>query len=125
MNLRQKSCTPCEKGGTPLGEKAENDLLREVSAWNIDRSGIHHLSKRFSFGTFKEAVGFVNCLAILAEDEGHHPSISIDYRTVTVELTTHAFKGLSENDFIMAAKIDGMYVVTLEPQTGVFESAML
>jgi 4a-hydroxytetrahydrobiopterin dehydratase len=125
MNLRQKSCTPCEKGGTPLGEKTENDLLREVSGWTIDRSGIHYLSKRFSFDTFKEAVGFVNGLAILADDEGHHPSMRIDYRTVTVELTTHAFKGLSENDFIMAAKIDGAFSVVGTPAMGVLESAML
>jgi 4a-hydroxytetrahydrobiopterin dehydratase len=61
----------------------------------------------------------------MAEDEGHHPSMRIDYRKVTIELTTHAVNGLSENDFIMASKIDGIYTVVREPKTGVFESAML
>ena len=111
MNLRQKSCKPCEKGGRPLDETAEDGLLQELSAWNIERSGVHYLIKRFSFGTFKEAVGFVNNLAFLAESEGHHPSIRIDYRTVSIELTTHAYKGLSENDFILAAKIDNIYSI--------------
>ncbi|MBN1130254.1 MAG: 4a-hydroxytetrahydrobiopterin dehydratase [Chitinispirillaceae bacterium] len=108
MKLQQKSCIPCEKGGTPLTENAENDLLRELSQWELDKSGVHRLTKRFYFGTFMEAVGFVNSVAILAEDEDHHPSIKIDYRTVTIELSTHAVKGLSENDFILASKIDGI-----------------
>jgi 4a-hydroxytetrahydrobiopterin dehydratase len=125
MTLRQKTCVPCERGAPPLTEVAEAELLRELSQWDIDRSGVHRLVKRFSFSTFMEAVGFVNSIAIMAEDEGHHPSLRIDYRKVTVELTTHAVKGLSENDFIMAAKIDRIYAVVQEPQTGVFESAML
>ena len=125
MTLHQKSCVPCERGAPSLTEKAEDELFRELSQWELDRSSIHRLARQFSFGTFMEAVGFMNSIAIMAEDEGHHPSMRVDYRKVTIELTTHAVNGLSENDFIMAAKIDRIYAVVREPQTGVFESAML
>ena len=125
MTLRQKTCVPCERGAPALTVVAEDELLRELSQWNLDRSGVHRLVKRFSFSTFMEAVGFMNSVAILAEDENHHPSIRVDYRMVTIELTTHAVNGLSENDFIMASKIDGMYTVVRTPQTGVFDSALL
>ena len=121
--LRRKSCTPCEKGGTSLEEKIEEELLLELSGWDLDRTGVHRLMKRFSFPGFMEAVGFANSIAILAQDEGHHPSIRIDYRKVIIELTTHAVKGLLENDFIMAAKIDRIFSTSQQP--GVLESAML
>ena len=125
MTLHQKSCVPCQRGSPSMTEKTEDELFCELSQWELERSTIHRLTKQFSFSTFMEAIGFVNSIAIVAEDEDHHPSIRVDYRKVTIELTTHAVNGLSENDFIMAAKIDRIYAVVREPQTGVFESAML
>jgi 4a-hydroxytetrahydrobiopterin dehydratase len=123
--LRQKGCVPYLRGALAMTEKAEDELFRELSQWELERNATHRLTKQFSFSTFMEAVGFVNSIAILAEDENHHPSMRIDYRKVTIELTTHAVNGLSENDFIMAAKIDRIYAVVREPVTGIFESAML
>lgn len=105
MNLVEKRCLPCE-GGTPsMGEFEINILLKEVPLWSL-REG--HLFRSFKFRNFKEAMTFVNSLASLAEKEGHHPDICIHYNRVEVELWTHAIKGLSENDFIMAAKTDNI-----------------
>ena len=105
MNLIEKRCLPCE-GGTPsMGESEINILLKEVPLWSL-REG--HLFRSFKFRNFKEAMTFVNSLANLAEEEGHHPDICIHYNRVEVELWTHAIKGLSENDFIMAAKTDNI-----------------
>lgn len=69
-------------------------------------NGVHTIEKRFKFKDFAEAMKFVNKAAEIAEEEGHHPDIKISWNRVTLQLTTHAIKGLSENDFIMAAKID-------------------
>ncbi len=103
MNLVEKKCVPCE-GGTPPLEKSEIDIfIKEVPSWSL-REG--HLFRSYKFTNFREAVTFVNSLAGLAEEEGHHPDICIHYNRVEVEFWTHAIKGLSENDFIMAAKTD-------------------
>lgn len=123
--LKRKSCIRYKKGTSPLSDNAENELLNQVDLWTIDRSGVHRLEKKFAFNSFSEAMGFTNTLAIIADEEQHHPSIHIDYRTVSIELTTHVLRGLSENDFIMAAKIDGIYSLVSEPVNGVLESAML
>ncbi|MBN1130267.1 MAG: 4a-hydroxytetrahydrobiopterin dehydratase [Chitinispirillaceae bacterium] len=125
MTFRIKNCVPCKKGEPPISAPAEEKLLREVPSWNLDRSGIHRLFKEFTFSTFVEAVGFANSVAIAANDEEHHPTITIEYRKVVVTLTTPAVQGLSENDFIMAAKIDDLYSVVRLPAYGVYESAML
>ncbi len=105
MNLLEKKCLPCEGGTPPLGESEINTLSKEVPSWSL-REG--HLFRSFRFRNFKEAIKFVNSLAELAESEGHHPEICIHYNKVETELWTHAIKGLSENDFIMAAKIDNI-----------------
>ncbi|MCC6543660.1 MAG: 4a-hydroxytetrahydrobiopterin dehydratase [Nitrospirae bacterium] len=104
MDLLKKRCVPCD-GGTPVLDKAEADVLiiKEIPLWTL-KDG--HLFRSFKFRDFKEAMIFVNSLADLAEDEGHHPDICIHYNRVDVELWTHAIKGLSENDFIIAAKAD-------------------
>lgn len=123
--LKRKSCIPYKKGTPPLSDEGENGLINQLHSWTLDRRGEHRLIKKFDFNSFVEAIGFVNTLAMIAEEERHHPSIYIDYRTVTIELSTHSILGLSENDFIMAAKIDGTYGVVTEPVSGVLESAML
>lgn len=87
-------------------EKVE-EYLKQVEGWDVQNNKV--ISKTFSLKTFREAIDFVNQAAHLAEQEQHHPDIHIRYKKVTLELTTHAIKGLSENDFIMASKIDAMY----------------
>lgn len=103
MDLSQKKCAPCEAGTPPLEESKVNELLKQVTAWNLKEG---HLYKKFKFRNFVEAIKFVNSIAEIAENEGHHPDFCVRYNKVEIELFTHAIKGLSENDFIMAAKID-------------------
>lgn len=105
-NLTQKHCVPCEGGDPPLPQEKEDELLKQVDDWNLLRDGTHMLRKQFKFKNFKESMAFVNKVADLAESEGHHPDIKIVWNKVNFDLFTHAVGGLSENDFIMAAKID-------------------
>lgn len=104
MNLVQKKCFPCEGGIKPLKGKALQPYLKEVSGWNIIEN--HHLEKEFKFKDFKTALAFVNKVGNIAEREGHHPDINLSWGKVKITLWTHAINGLSENDFIMAKKID-------------------
>jgi len=106
MNLIQKHCVPCEGGDPPLSEEEENKLFKEIPTWLLLRDGNHKLRKQFGFKGFLEAIAFVNKIAPIAEAEGHHPDMYIFYNKVQIDLFTHAVGGLSENDFIMAAKID-------------------
>ncbi len=108
MNLASSHCVPCRGDMPALSESKEDQLLKEVNGWTISREGIHKINKRFPFGSYEEGIEFVNRVAELAEHEGHHPDIHVYYRRVVIELSTHAVKGLSENDFIMAAKIDAL-----------------
>ena len=103
MNLTQKKCVPCEAGTPPLEEAKVNELLKEIPSWTL-KDG--HLYKKFKFKNFVESMKFVNAVADIAEQEGHHPDFCVHYNRVEIELFTHAIKGLSENDFIVAAKID-------------------
>ena len=103
MSLAAKHCRPCE-GGTPRLTDAEAARLRAaVSDWTL---ADQRLRRRFVFRDFVAAMAFVNRMAALAESEGHHPDFAVHYRQVDVEIWTHAIGGLSENDFILAAKID-------------------
>ena len=103
MSLIKKKCTPCEAGTPPLEEPIINELLREIPAWTL-KDG--HLFKKFKFRDFTEAMKFINSVAEIAERENHHPDFCVHYNKVEVEIWTHAVNGLSENDFIVAAKID-------------------
>ena len=107
MNLTSRKCVPCEGGTPPFTQEKVEEYLKEVAGWELKDSKL--IFKTFSFKNFKEAIDFVNQVASIAEQEQHHPDIYIRYRKVTLEFTTHAIKGLSENDFIMASKIDVMY----------------
>lgn len=112
MDLTVKHCVPCEGGTPPLPNAEEDTLHKEVSDWLLLRdpsasSGqVHKLRKQFTFKTFPDAIAFVDKIAPIAEAEGHHPDIYIFYNKVQLDLFTHAVGGLSENDFIMAAKIN-------------------
>lgn len=109
MNLSDKKCIPCEGGMPPLPPEEIQKYLPELGGkWEIlDNKKI---KREFTFKYFKEAIAFVNKIADIAEREGHHPDISIFYNRVGIELSTHAIGGLSENDFILAAKIDTINV---------------
>lgn len=106
MDLINKHCVPCEGGDPPLSDEKENELISQVQEWSLLRDGAHKLTRQFKFKNFKESIVFVNKIADLAEEEGHHPDIKIVWNKVQLDLFTHAVGGLSENDFIMAAKID-------------------
>ena len=103
MELASKKCKPCEGGTPPLDQQISEKLLVQVEGWSLENKTIH---RNFKFKNFVEAMKFVNRVADLAEEEGHHPDIHISYNRVKLSLTTHAIGGLSENDFILAAKID-------------------
>ncbi len=106
MDLTQKKCVPCEGGVLPLSGAELDKYMAELPGnWARAENG-KKIRKEFQFRDFKEAIGFVDKLARLAEEEGHHPDIYIFYNRVIVELWTHAIGGLSENDFILAAKIE-------------------
>jgi 4a-hydroxytetrahydrobiopterin dehydratase len=96
----------------PLTRDEAEAMMVQVPGWELlppsgDAADQNKLSRRFKFRDFREAIAFVNRVADLAEEEGHHPDIHIFGNRVRLDLTTHAIKGLSDNDFIMAAKIDG------------------
>ena len=106
MKLSEKKCEACEAGTPPLVMNEVMEYLNQITGWVIENNG-RQIEKDFSFVDFKESVDFIDKIAKIAEDEGHHPDINLhDYKHVKITLTTHAIKGLSENDFIMAAKID-------------------
>lgn len=106
MDLTQKHCVPCEGGDPPVSSEKEKELQLQVPDWLLLDDGTHKLRRQFTLKNFKDAISFVNKIAEVAEQEGHHPDIYIYYNKVQIDLFTHAVGGLSENDFIMAAKID-------------------
>lgn len=105
-DLSQKHCVPCEGGTPPLSDSKEDEMLKLIEGWLLIRDGTHKITKQFKFKNFKDAMVFVNKIAELADQEGHHPDIKIVYNKVQLDLFTHAVGGLSENDFIMASKIN-------------------
>ena len=105
-NLELKKCIPCGGGTPPLSEAEERVYMGHIHGWSLHRKGVHQLHKLFQFPSFEKAVEFVNLVARLAQKEDHHPDIYLTYRHVTLVLWTKKIAGLSENDFILAAKID-------------------
>jgi 4a-hydroxytetrahydrobiopterin dehydratase len=105
MKLDQKKCVPCEGGTSPMAEGQACSLMPEVPGWDLKGTT---LERTFKFKDFLGSMGFVQKVAHLAEVQGHHPDIHISWNRVTLTLSTHAIKGLSENDFIMAAKINAL-----------------
>ncbi len=103
--LTQKVCHACESGEPPLAAEQVAALLPQIPGWEIKDGKVH---RQFVFKDFKEAMVFVNKVAELAEAEGHHPDFTIWWNKVTLDLITHAIHGLSENDFIVAAKTDAI-----------------
>ena len=106
IDLRQKHCVPCEGGTPPFTKEQIAEYAPKVPDWKVVED--KKLTKEFKFKDFREAMAFVNKVADIAEGEGHHPDIYVFYNLVRFELSTHAVNGLSENDFILAAKIDAL-----------------
>lgn len=104
-DLAQGHCVPCEGGMPPLDHEYVQKYAAQVPQWKVSDDE-KKLTREFTFKDFVEAMKFVNAVADIAQAEGHHPDIYIFYNKVRFELTTHAMGGLSENDFILAAKID-------------------
>src|SRR3989344_5336762 len=115
MDLAQKKCVACEGFETPLDREEAEVLLKELngspdakgSGWRLSDDA-RQISKEFKLKNFADALAFTNKIGAIAEGEGHHPDIELSWGRVGVSLTTHAIKGLSENDFILAAKIDNI-----------------
>ena len=105
MNWEDRKCVPCEGNVPPLTPEKAAEYVATLDDWSLI-DGAHLLAKHFMFSNFKQTMVFINKVAELAEEEGHHPDFTISYGSVTIELMTHAIGGLSENDFILAAKID-------------------
>jgi len=103
--LAQKKCVACEGGAAPLNKVEAEVLVKQLKDWTLSGDG-KWLSKDFTFNDFAASLGFVNKVGAIAEEEGHHPDVQFGWGKATIELTTHAIDGLSENDFIVAAKID-------------------
>ncbi|HET9226485.1 MAG TPA: 4a-hydroxytetrahydrobiopterin dehydratase [Thermoanaerobaculia bacterium] len=104
--LAAKKCVPCE-GGVPALKGVElRRMFSQLEGWNLVNE--HHLEKEYLFKDFRQALDFVNRLGEVAEEEGHHPDIFLTWGKVKVTLWTHSVGGLSENDFILAAKADGL-----------------
>ncbi len=105
-SLRTHRCKPCEGGERPLGPRQVAKLRHSVPEWEVTPAP--RLTRTFRFQDFKQAMGFVDRMAEVAEQEGHHPDFFVHYNEVRVELWTHATGGLHMNDFILAAKIDAL-----------------
>ncbi len=103
--LAEKECVPCKGGIPPLKRQALAELLKKLgNNWEVINE--HHLEKTFTFKNFRDALAFTNIVGELAEEQGHHPDIYLAWGRVKITIWTHKIDGLTESDFIMAAKID-------------------
>ncbi len=107
-DLLKKKCTPCEGGAIPFDISEIHKYQKKVDGWNIikNESEIYYLEKKFTFKNFLKSQKFVNEVGKISENVSHHPDIIFGWGYAKINITTHAIKGLSENDFILAAKID-------------------
>ena len=105
--LASKTCVPCRGGVPPLGGEELASLLKQVDGWSVVEE--HHITKTFKFPDFRKAFDFTNRVGELAEEQGHHPDIYLAWGKVGITAWTHKINGLTESDFILAAKIDRLY----------------
>ena len=113
-DLAGRRCKPCEGGVPPLTREQSEQLLRALHAgWSLGNDGLS-IMRRFDFPAYNETLGFANAVARIAIDEDHHPVLTIAYDSCEVSYTTHAINGLSDNDFICAAKIDRLAKATAQ-----------
>ena len=102
--LADKACVPCRGGVPPLKGAELEELIRQVPDWEVVDE--HHLRREFRFGNFREALEFVNRVGELAEEQAHHPDIEFGWGRAAVTIFTHKIDGLTESDFVLAAKVD-------------------
>ena len=121
-NFAEKTCTPCRGGIPPLTRDEAESLHAQAPDWQLVDDA-HRIERTFRFRNFREALSFVQQVGELAETEGHHPDISFGWGYATVSLRTKKIKGLHENDFIMAAKIDRFVVAGSEPRSAAGSSS--
>jgi len=107
-NLARQHCRPCTAATQPLSQDQINTLLKQLDGWAQQGSVI---SKTFDFTNYHQAISFVNAVAWVSNHEDHHPELTVSYNKCKVEYTTHAVNGLSENDFICAAKVDALLTI--------------
>ncbi|HEY6871292.1 MAG TPA: 4a-hydroxytetrahydrobiopterin dehydratase [Geobacteraceae bacterium] len=105
-DLAARHCKPCEGGTPPLGRDEAERLLAKLPGWEPADGAI---SKRFEFKNYCQTMAFVNAVAWIAHSEDHHPDLEVSYRFCRVRYTTHAVGGLSENDFICAARVEALF----------------
>jgi 4a-hydroxytetrahydrobiopterin dehydratase len=106
-DLASKTCVPC-RGGVPPLEGAElEELSRQLPEWEVVDE--HHLRKEFRFANFREALDFVNRVGELAEEQAHHPDVDFGWGRAGITIFTHKIDGLTESDFVLAAKVDRLY----------------
>jgi 4a-hydroxytetrahydrobiopterin dehydratase len=106
-NLAAKHCVPCHGGVPALHGEELAPYAAQLPTWKIVRE--HHIAKTFVFPDFKKALKFANRIGAVAEEEGHHPDLCVSWGKLDVQVFTHKVKGLTESDFILAAKIDGLF----------------
>jgi len=104
-DLSSRHCKPCEGGTPPLGKEEVESFLASLAGWELEDGAI---SRRFEFKNYYRTIAFVNAVAWIAHNEDHHPDMDVSYRHCRVRYITHAVGGLSENDFICAARVDAL-----------------
>ena len=107
MGLAEKNCVPCRGRIPPLGTSAAAEFLKQLDNWEVAEG--RHLTKTFTFPDFKTALGFVNRIGTMAEEQNHHPDIYLAWSKVRVDVWTHKINGLTESDFVFAAKCDVLF----------------
>ena len=112
-DLLNKKCFPCEGGVLPFDISEIHKYQKKIDGWSVKKNEkkIYFLEKNFKFNNFAESQNFINKVGEVAENENHHPDISFGWGYTKIIITTHAIEGLSENDFILAAKIDHLFSV--------------
>ena len=107
MSLAEKDCVPCRGGIPPLRASAAAEFLQQLDNWEVVEG--HHLTKTFKFPDFRTALGFVNRIGTMAEEQNHHPDIYLAWGKVRADVWTHKINGLTESDFVFAAKCDVLF----------------
>ena len=105
--LSSRQCKPCEGGTPPIPRVEAERLLAGLPGWELGEGALH---KRFDFKNYSQTIFFVNAVAWIAQRQGHHPDLEVSYNSCPVTYTTHAIGGLSENDFICAARVDALFL---------------
>lgn len=105
MDLAEQQCVPCRGGQAPMGREQAETLLEQVgNGWSLNGEG--HLAKTYRVRNFREAMQFANAIGEIAESQSHHPELGVGWGRCAVEIWTHKIGGLSESDFVLAAKIE-------------------